>query len=115
MKALSIQEPWITKIRDGEKTIELRKRPTNYRGKIVFVGSKAPEGKYSGKIAVMVDIVHCRPMTKEDEKAACHTYQERLYSWILKNKTKLIPINQKGRQGFFYVEDNLIVPIDQNK
>mgnify|MGYP001565717846 CR=1 FL=1 len=76
---------------------------------------KNPEGKYAGKICCKVNLLDCRPMIKEDEKDACVDFEEGLFSWILGNKIPLFPINQKGQQGFFYVEDNLIIPIDQNK
>lgn len=41
MKALSIQRPWIDAILAGEKTIEVRKWETKYRGPFLLHASKA--------------------------------------------------------------------------
>ncbi len=112
MKALSVKEPWISRIRDEDKTIETRTWQTNYRGDLILVGSREPEGKYSGKICVKVNVIDCRPMTKEDEEAAKVEFEQGLFSWVLKDKVKLMPVNQKGSQGFFNVDDKLLIPLD---
>lgn len=44
MKAISIKEPWLSLIFNGEKVYETRTWLTKYRGPLLLVGSKAPAG-----------------------------------------------------------------------
>ena len=37
MKGLIIRDPWITRILDGDKTWEMRSKPTLYRGRMALV------------------------------------------------------------------------------
>lgn len=45
MKALSVHQPWAWMIAEGHKTIELRKRPTYYRGPSSALGSAGPSAQ----------------------------------------------------------------------
>lgn len=73
MKALCIRQPWASMIARGEKTIETRTWKTNYRGDLLIIASKAPkfQGLPSGEAIAIVKLVDCRPMTTQDQKAAC--------------------------------------------
>ena len=42
MKAISIRQPWANLIAAGGKTIEVRTRPTKYRGPLLIVSAKRP-------------------------------------------------------------------------
>lgn len=68
MKALSLKEPWASLVASGEKIIETRTWPTQYRGPLLIVGSARPDGQYAGKMACVVDVVACWKMRPEDEK-----------------------------------------------
>jgi len=72
MKAISVRQPWASRIAEGNKTIETRPRPTNYRGDILVVSSKTPvaSGLPLGQALCVANLVDCQPMTKGDEKAA---------------------------------------------
>jgi len=104
MKALSIKEPWISKIANGKKTIETRTWRTAYRGRILLVGSKQPKGVYSGLAVCTAKIVDCRLMNKEDAEAACCPYVPGLYAWMLEDVIKLEdPFPVKGSLGIYEI------------
>ncbi|MEI3453029.1 MAG: ASCH domain-containing protein [Bilophila wadsworthia] len=73
MKALSVRRPFASQIVIGEKTIEWRSKPFNWRGPLVICASKSAiieldNGKLLpvGMALGIVDVVGCRPMTRED-------------------------------------------------
>ena len=73
MKALSVRQPFASQIVIGEKTIEWRSKPFNWRGPLVICASKSAiieldNGKRLpvGVALGIVDVVGCRPMTRED-------------------------------------------------
>ena len=104
MKALSIKEPWISLIANGEKTIETRTWRTAYRGRILLVGSKKPVGKFSGLAACTAKIVDCRLMNKGDAEAAKCPYIPGLYAWMLEDVKKLeSPFPVKGSLGIYEI------------
>ena len=104
MKALSIKEPWISMIVNGEKTIETRTWYTYHRGDILLVGSCKPVGKFSGKAACIATIVECRPMTvKDEENAGCSLYLGAV-SWVLANIRPVKPVSIKGQLGIYNVK-----------
>lgn len=107
MKALSIQEPWITMIRDGEKTIETRTWQTSYRGPLMLVGSKKPVGACSGKAVCVCYLADCRPMVKADEQAAQCYWEQGSYSWVLEDVKVLKPFAVRGQLGLYDVPVNL--------
>lgn len=108
MKAISIRQPWASLIASGDKTIETRTWPTDYRGPLLICASKNPrKGDLPTGVAIcIVELVDCRPMTKEDEPAAnCEIYP-RAWSWVLKNRRTLAggPFKVTGRLRLFNVE-----------
>ena len=103
VKALSIKEPWISMIANGEKTIETRTWQTKHRGDLLLVGSSKPEGPYAGKAACIANLVDCRPMTPEDESAAkCDIYPKAI-SWVLEDIRKTKPLGITGHLGLYDV------------
>ena len=104
MKALSIQEPWISLIAERKKTIETRTWKTNYKRLILLCGSAKPIGRYSGKASCVAELIDCREMTPEDEVNACCMLYPNANSWILKN-VKILPepFELKGQLGLFEV------------
>src|SRR5439155_3362324 len=71
MKALSVKQPLSNLIASGQKTIEMRTWRTAYRGDLLVVSSKVPKIEPAGYAFAIVRLVDCRPMTMEDEGAAC--------------------------------------------
>lgn len=103
MKAISIKEPWISLIVKGEKLIETRTWYTDHRGPLLLVGSKRPEGPYSGVAACVVILKHVRPMCDRDEFLARCENEDGLYSWILADIREVEPVEIKGKLGMFDV------------
>lgn len=105
MKALSIREPWITMIVDGDKTIETRTWPTHHRGPILLVGSKNPRGKYAGMAAATANLVDCRRMTVTDQEAAGCLWYLGAYAWVLEDvKPVPEPFMVKGQLRLYDVD-----------
>ena len=114
MTALSIQEPWISMIVRGEKTIETRTRRTSYRGPLLLCSSKTvdqtnlrpgdPIGPQGYAVGV-ADLVDCHPMRPDDMVPACCSYHMDRFSWILANVRPLkTPFPVRGQRGLFKVE-----------
>ena len=73
-------------IRNGEKTIETRRRSFKYRGDIVICCGKTNSvGKNAGKALCIVELWKIRPMKKSDEKASGVQYDPQINSFLLRN------------------------------
>lgn len=124
MKAISIKQPWAWMIADGTKTIETRTWSTGYRGEILIVSSKgkmlgvtqrvfdvrypeAPVVLYGQALAIC-RLVDCRPMTGDDEIAACCPIYPDAVSWMLEDIRKIEPFDVKGSLNIYEVE----MPVD---
>jgi CheY-like chemotaxis protein len=59
-RAVSIREPWASRIADGEETRAFKGMNTSYRGPIVVVSAEEP--KYARAIATLIDV---RPLAGE--------------------------------------------------
>ncbi len=101
-KAISLKQPWASLIADGTKTIETRKWKTNYRGDIVVCSSQHPKIEPWGKALCVIELYDIRPMTKEDQVAACYELYDGAYSWLFKNVRVLQkPVPVKGQLNIF--------------
>lgn len=104
MKALSIWAPWIDMVVKGKKTIETRSWRTDYRGRLLLVGSKKPEGEYAGLAACTANLIDCRRMSREDEAAARCSYVPGLYAWVLQDiKPIEAPFLVRGKLGLYEI------------
>jgi hypothetical protein len=103
MKALSIKQPWANLLAAGKKTIETRLWPTDYRGPLLIVSSKAPKIHPAGYALAVAELVECRPMTKSDEPAAGCAYYPGAFSWVMRDirKIKIFPV--RGKLGLYDV------------
>lgn len=104
MKALSLKEPWASKVLNGEKTIETRTWKTKHRGPLLLCASKQPKSSISGHAFAVCTLVDVVPMTEEHEKDACCGVYEGAYAWILKDITPIEPFPVRGYQGLFDVD-----------
>lgn len=105
MKAISLKQPWASLVAEGKKTIETRKWPTKYRGIILIVSSKSPSHLGPAGVALaIVEIVNCRPMTMDDEEAACIRLFPGAWAWELRNIWKIKPFEVTGRLRIYEVE-----------
>ena len=116
MKALSLTQPYANWIRSGIKTIETRKWKTNYRGSLLICVTKQKVTDYFGDVIeprgmaiCIVDVVGCRPMTKDDEEAACFDWNEKLWAWPLENLRVIEPFPVKGQLNIFNVDYEEII------
>lgn len=103
MKALSVKQPWANLIASGKKTIEIRTRRTNYRGKLLIVSSMRPKTEPAGQALAIVELVDCRPLTRSDREASCHSHVRRAFAWVLENARPITPWPVKGRLGIYEV------------
>lgn len=105
VKALSVKQPWAGMIYRGEKPIETRTWPTDYRGDVLICSSKKPAMHPAGYALCIAEICGCRRMKKTDEAAAgCEVYPG-AYAWELRNIRKLKrPFPVKGALGIFNLE-----------
>ena len=71
MKALIVDEPWITAILKGDKTWEMRKKNCNIRGQIALIR------KGSGQVVGTANVVDSKPplTTRTDYAAAEHHHR----------------------------------------
>ena len=104
MKALSIKQPWANLIAAGKKTIERRTWTTSYRGPLLIISSKRPPIEPAGYAVAIVDLVDCRPMTPDDEKAACCPIYENAVAWVLCNVCVIEPFPVKGQRGISNID-----------
>lgn len=103
LKALSLKQPWANMIASGEKTIETRRWPTDYRGPLLIVSSKAPNIPPTGCAVALAKLCDCRRMTKADETAArCQLYPG-AYAWVLQDVRPLKPFPVRGQLGIYDV------------
>ena len=78
MKALSVRQPFASQIVIGEKTIEWRSKPFNWRGPLVICASKS----------AIIDFV----------AACCEDYEDEMYgfAWELVSPREVVPVPVKG-------------------
>jgi len=107
MKALTVkyspEAPWPDWLRERRKTIETRTWGTRYRGPLLFTASKRPVGPLSGLAFLVADLWDCRPMTVEDEEAACCPLYPGAWAWCLHGLWPIVPFPVRGSLGLFEV------------
>ena len=106
MKALTVKQPWASLIASGKKTLEVRTWQTSHRVPLLICSSKKPVlGLLPVGVSVcIVDVVDCRPMTAEDEAAACFACFDGAYAWELKNVRAVEHKKVIGRLHIFEVD-----------
>ncbi|MGE5611046.1 MAG: ASCH domain-containing protein [Bacillota bacterium] len=106
MKALSVRQPWASRILRGEKRIEVRSWATSYRGPLLICATHRPRlaGYPTGVALCVVELIDCRPMRREDERAAGVAFLSGAYAWVLGNVRPIAPFPISGRLGLFQVE-----------
>lgn len=108
MKALSVRQPWASKIASGEKSLEIRTWSTKYRGPLLICVSASPkiDGLPHGVALCVVDVLDCRRVTADDAAAACCDVDPLAeFAFVLANPRPLeVTPAIKGRLGFFDVD-----------
>lgn len=118
VRILTVKQPWAALLVLGVKTIELRSRPTKYRGHVLILAGQS----YSevgaewglddpsvdtlaarGAIVGAVRLVGCEPTTEEHRDASCVPSSvplAGLFSWRVERAIHLdSPIPQRGALG----------------
>jgi hypothetical protein len=103
IKALSLKQPWANLVASGEKTIETRKWPADYRGPLLIVSSKSPDIPPAGYALAIATLVDCRPMTPADESAAKCRFYQGAYAWVLSDIRRVKPFPVRGQLGIYEV------------
>lgn len=131
--ALSIKQPFASLVVYGLKTLEIRSRQTNHRGKLLICSSLKPyqDGMFDpddrdvfiekavdylpnldsvlyGHAIGLVDVVGCRLMTPDDAKNALVPFLPGAYAWELSNAVEIEPFPVTGKLGIFSIPSNKI-------
>lgn len=110
MKALSVRQPWASKIANGEKTIEVRTWKSSFRGPLLICVSQSPkiDSLPTGVALCVVDVIDCRPITHSDASAACcEVDPSSEFAFVLANVRSISPFPVKGKLSFFDVDFDL--------
>lgn len=109
MKALSLHQPWAELIAQGKKTIETRKWTTPYRGPLLICASKRPQidDLPVGCTVCVATLVDCRPMRREDERAACCDVYAGAFSWLLEGIYRVPNLEIRGQLGLYDPPDDI--------
>lgn len=125
-KALTVKQPYADKlvrpiyVRDGkpfaEKQIEVRSKPTSYRGELLICSSKKPilPGRESGKTIGFVELYDVKPVvefTSEEWELTCIPALERHkylngYGWFMRNPRRVVEMPINGQLGIY----NIVMP-----
>jgi hypothetical protein len=109
-KALTVKNPYAEWIADGRKQIEVRSRPTKYRGELIICSSQSPqiEGMLSGCSLAAVELYDVKPLnelTAEEWEQTKIPIEQRAslvgFGWFLKNPIRLIEYPVKGQLGIW--------------
>ncbi len=106
MRAITIQEPHISRIMRGEKTLEVRSKSSPWTSAIgetiALHGSASPEGPHAGHVVGTVTILDVRPFQTADESAACCALKPDHFVLVLSTVTRLKqPIRASGALGLW--------------
>lgn len=124
MYALTIRQPWAFLTLEGEKPIEWRSWATKYRGELIITAATrrprngcvilndmpVSQDKFICGAAIgLVNLVDCRPFTRDDLKAAwMEDWPEEEpvsgYAWVLENARKIEPVPVKGRERLWKID-----------
>ena len=114
-KALSVKQPYAGYISTGEKTIDVRSKPTKFRGKLVICASKdgKPEENTPGYgcTLALVELYDCKPLseltnkdwekTKIPKEQIEELKQSQGFGWFLRNPKPINQVPIKGQLGIF--------------
>jgi hypothetical protein len=129
VKALTVRQPYATEIIRGRKTLEVRSKPTHFRGELVIHAAQAaaegwewsddPEERAqypTGVILGTVEVVDCRPFTRADIEASFipaewfeEEFPEDQWAWVLANPRQVRQVAAKGKLSLWPVDDEVIV------
>ena len=101
MKALSVRAPWAGLIASGAKTLEVRSKPTHYRGELLICQAQG-----GGAVAI-VEVVGCRSWEPADVVATGNAPADLCagqYVWELRLLERVTSPTIRGALSFFEVD-----------
>lgn len=119
MRALTVRQPYAELIAAGDKTIEVRSRPTSHRGPLAIHSAKALASGLEclcdelpvGCVVAVVDLVGCRELAPEDipSTMAFDAFDvSGLYAWELANPRRVCPVEWRGQLNLWSLPDSVI-------
>ena len=134
MKAISVKQPWAKLIIQNEKTVEIKKKYTDYRGplliqaavivgKVEFVKANVDpnsRGTYDQKAIIgIVDLKDIVKLTADlwEELRDKHllpgewSREEHKFAWILENPRPIKPIPYIGLPAIFSINEKVATQI----
>ncbi|MBX3168155.1 MAG: ASCH domain-containing protein [Candidatus Eremiobacteraeota bacterium] len=125
-RALSVRQPWAELILGGQKSLEIRSRPTKVRGWVqIYAAIRREDGPWQlgaahdhgldlgtlqrGWLLGMAEIVGCRRVSPADSREACFAIpaDQELYGWQMANPRRhATPRKPSGQPqpSFFFVD-----------
>lgn len=130
-RALTVKQPYATAlvtlayeengVRYGVKSIEVRSRPTKYRGDIMICAAAVPQiyGLETGVsigLVELYDVKKCEDFTPEDWENTRIPEDQRYkykncFGWLMRNPRRVIEFPVKGQLGLFnlvFTKDTII-------
>jgi len=89
---------------NGDKTVEVRSRRTNFRGDVVIISTLKPAietNLLNGYALGIVTIVDCIEFIPSMQNQAKIKYIPNHWAWVLKNPRLIDPVKTKGQLGIF--------------
>jgi len=110
-KCLTVKQPYAGLIATGAKTIEVRKKPTKYRGELMISSSKKPitsKAGVNGALICSVVLMDCLRVKDLNEDQWIETMIDEdqnkyidQYAWVLASPKRTIEIPIKGNLGIW--------------
>lgn len=127
-RVLVVRQPFAELIASGRKTVELRSKPTRWRGPVLILAAHERHAAWTdgslldgldrtalarapvGRAVCVVDLVGSRPATPADENAACllGIPETGWHAWLLGRPDRVEQRPTVGRQALYYPDDELL-------
>ena len=116
MKALTICQPYAEQIARGEKILENRTWPTNYRGPLAIHAGKSrawmedgDEAEYPrmafGAVVAIAELVDCRRVTDLSAEMQERHDANGPFCFVLANVRRIEPVPARGAQGLWDIDE----------
>lgn len=117
LPAVSVKQPYASLIAQGKKPIETRVWTPLWRGPIVIAASALPvvSGLPTRQALCIANLADCRPMRREDQRAACCEIYARAQAWLFDQVWPITPFAVRGSLGFYKVAVNMAAVIDEDR
>lgn len=130
MLSITIKQPWAELIARGDKIIENRSWPTNYRGSLAIHAGKQPDKMTAGErdflesdrgivfpkpaelvygaVIAIAELVDCIEFDSLPEALADDKHAFGEWCWILANVHRIEPVKATGKLGLWQWDDSIL-------